>query len=82
MRLTKVHFLNGDLANDQVSSWLNNSQCQIEFWDGPNGTLLTNFTSPFEYLDLTRSSTVDVVTVTRPGTGTARLHWLFRTATG
>ncbi|MFE2721573.1 hypothetical protein [Kitasatospora sp. NPDC059327] len=50
--------------------------------DGPNGTLLTNFTSPFEHLDLTRSSTVDVVTVTRPGTGTARLHWLFRPATG
>lgn len=50
--------------------------------DGPYGTLLTNFTSPYEHLDLTRSSTVDVVTITRPGTGTARLHWIFRTATG
>ncbi|MFE2721574.1 peptidase inhibitor family I36 protein [Kitasatospora sp. NPDC059327] len=39
VRLTKVHFLNGDLANDQVSSWVNNSQCQIEFWDDPYGEL-------------------------------------------
>ncbi|MFC5667959.1 peptidase inhibitor family I36 protein [Kitasatospora misakiensis] len=39
VRLTKVHFLNGDLANDQVSSWINNSQCQIEFWDDPYGEL-------------------------------------------
>lgn len=39
VRLTTVHFLNGDLANDQVSSWLNNSQCQIEFWDDPYGEL-------------------------------------------
>ncbi len=48
--------------------------------DGPNGTLLANFSSPYEHLDLTRSTTVDTVTITRPGTGTARLHWLFRTA--
>ncbi|WP_406110996.1 peptidase inhibitor family I36 protein [Kitasatospora purpeofusca] len=39
VRLTKVHFLNGDLANDQVSSWINNSQCQIEFWDDAYGEL-------------------------------------------
>ncbi|MFF7455390.1 peptidase inhibitor family I36 protein [Kitasatospora sp. NPDC008115] len=39
VRLTKVHFLNGDLADNQVSSWINNSQCQIEFWDDPYGEL-------------------------------------------
>ncbi|MEV7783565.1 peptidase inhibitor family I36 protein [Kitasatospora sp. NPDC088351] len=39
VRLTKVHFPNGTLANDQVSSWLNNSQCQVEFWDDPYGEL-------------------------------------------
>ncbi|MFC5667958.1 hypothetical protein ACFP3U_33960 [Kitasatospora misakiensis] len=50
--------------------------------DGPNGTLLANFASPYEHLDLTRSTTVDTVTVTRPGAGTARLHWNFRTVTG
>ncbi len=49
--------------------------------DGPNGTLLSNFSSPYEHLDPTRSTTVDTVTVTRPGTGTARLHWLFRPVT-
>ncbi|MEV0188806.1 endonuclease/exonuclease/phosphatase family protein [Kitasatospora purpeofusca] len=49
--------------------------------DGPNGTLLSNFSSPYEHLDLTRSTTVDTVTVTRPGAGTARLHWLFRQVT-
>jgi hypothetical protein len=31
--LYNVHFLNGILANNQVSSWLNNSQCQVYFWD-------------------------------------------------
>ncbi|MFD8315723.1 hypothetical protein [Kitasatospora purpeofusca] len=49
--------------------------------DGPNGTLLSNFSSPYEHLDLTRSTTVDTVTITRPGAGTARLHWLFRPVT-
>ncbi|MFE2105844.1 peptidase inhibitor family I36 protein [Kitasatospora sp. NPDC059463] len=39
VRLTQVHFLNGDLANNQVSSWINNTQCGIEFWDDPYGEL-------------------------------------------
>ncbi|MFD9902677.1 peptidase inhibitor family I36 protein [Streptomyces sp. NPDC059063] len=39
VRLTNTHFLNGDPADNQVSSWLNNSQCQVEFWDDPNGEL-------------------------------------------
>ncbi|MGW3074717.1 endonuclease/exonuclease/phosphatase family protein [Kitasatospora sp. NPDC001132] len=49
--------------------------------DGPNGTLLSNFASPDDHLDLTRSTLVDTVTITRPGAATARLHWLFRTVT-
>lgn len=39
VRLINTHFLNHELADNQVSSWLNNSQCQIEFWDDPNGEL-------------------------------------------
>ncbi|MEU5686040.1 peptidase inhibitor family I36 protein [Streptomyces venezuelae] len=39
VRLTNTHFLNGELADNQTSSWLNNSQCQIEFWDDPNGEM-------------------------------------------
>ncbi|WP_184503150.1 peptidase inhibitor family I36 protein [Streptomyces botrytidirepellens] len=39
VRLPNVQFLNGDPADNQVSSWLNNSQCQIEFWDDPSGEL-------------------------------------------
>ncbi|MFE7559803.1 peptidase inhibitor family I36 protein [Kitasatospora sp. NPDC057500] len=39
VRLTKVHFLNNVLADNQVSSWLNNSQCSVEFWDDPYGEL-------------------------------------------
>ncbi|MFJ7909137.1 endonuclease/exonuclease/phosphatase family protein [Kitasatospora sp. NPDC096204] len=49
--------------------------------DGPNGTLLSNFARPDDHLDLTRSTLVDTVTITRPGAATARLHWLFRTIT-
>ncbi|MGA4844296.1 peptidase inhibitor family I36 protein [Streptomyces sp. G45] len=37
VRLTSTKFLNGEIADNQVSSWLNNSQCQIEFWDDPKG---------------------------------------------
>ncbi|MEU1081639.1 peptidase inhibitor family I36 protein [Streptomyces sp. NPDC005908] len=33
------HFLNGQAADNQTSSWLNNSQCGIEFYDDPNGDL-------------------------------------------
>ncbi|MEV6978548.1 peptidase inhibitor family I36 protein [Kitasatospora sp. NPDC093806] len=39
VRLYQVHFLNGDLADNQVSSWINNSQCSIKFWDDPTGEL-------------------------------------------
>ncbi|MEV0849276.1 peptidase inhibitor family I36 protein [Streptomyces sp. NPDC049954] len=39
VRLTNTHFLNGVLADNQTSSWINNSQCEIEFWDDPNGEL-------------------------------------------
>ncbi|MFF0739671.1 peptidase inhibitor family I36 protein [Streptomyces sp. NPDC004111] len=39
VRLINTHFKNGELADNQVSSWLNNSQCQIEFWDDPSGEL-------------------------------------------
>ncbi|KUF18680.1 MULTISPECIES: peptidase inhibitor family I36 protein [Streptomyces] len=38
-RLTNTHFLNKEPADNQVSSWINNSQCQVEFWDDPNGEL-------------------------------------------
>ncbi|GGZ21131.1 peptidase inhibitor family I36 protein [Streptomyces nitrosporeus] len=37
VRLTDASFLNGSPADNQVSSWLNNSQCQVEFWDDPKG---------------------------------------------
>ncbi|MEV5176867.1 peptidase inhibitor family I36 protein [Streptomyces flaveolus] len=33
--LYSVSFLNGINANNQVSSWLNNSQCQVQFYDNP-----------------------------------------------
>lgn len=36
--LYSTHFLNGELANNQATSWLNNSNCQIEFWDDPGST--------------------------------------------
>ncbi|MEU2561527.1 peptidase inhibitor family I36 protein [Streptomyces longispororuber] len=39
VRLTNTHFMNNESADNQVSSWLNNSQCQVEFWDDPNGEL-------------------------------------------
>jgi hypothetical protein len=31
--LYSTHFLNGELANNQATSWLNNSNCQVTFWD-------------------------------------------------
>ncbi|MER6361111.1 endonuclease/exonuclease/phosphatase family protein [Kitasatospora sp. NPDC001527] len=61
-------------SNDNGYLW-----CKTD--DGPNGTLLSNFSSPYEHLDLTRSTLVDTVTITLPGAATARLHWLFRTVT-
>jgi hypothetical protein len=33
------HFVNGDEVDNNVSSWINNSQCSVEFWDDPNGEL-------------------------------------------
>jgi hypothetical protein len=47
--LYSTHFLNGELANNQATSWLNNSNCQIEFWDDPDST------DPFQ-LDLAPSN--------------------------
>ncbi|MEU8583209.1 peptidase inhibitor family I36 protein [Streptomyces abikoensis] len=38
VRLINTHVLNGELAGNQVSSWLNNSQCSVQFWDDPSGT--------------------------------------------
>lgn len=38
--VAKAHFLNGMGANDQVTSWLNNTTCQVNFYDlapGPDG---------------------------------------------
>ena len=35
LTLYDVHFLNGIIANNQVSSWLNNSNCYAYFWDEP-----------------------------------------------
>jgi hypothetical protein len=35
--LTSAHFLNGKGANDQVTSWLNNTNCQVIFYDAPPG---------------------------------------------
>ncbi|MFF7455391.1 endonuclease/exonuclease/phosphatase family protein [Kitasatospora sp. NPDC008115] len=60
--------------NDDGYLW-----CKLN--DGPNGTLLSNFSSPEDHLDITQSTTVDTVTITRPGLATARLHWLFRPVT-
>jgi hypothetical protein len=34
--LYSTHFLNGELANNQVSSWLNNSNCSVQFMDDPD----------------------------------------------
>ncbi|MET8540910.1 peptidase inhibitor family I36 protein [Kitasatospora sp. NPDC004799] len=39
VRLPYVKFLNGDPADNQVSSWINNSQCEIRFWDDAWGDL-------------------------------------------
>jgi hypothetical protein len=39
VRLLGNHFLNGDVVDNNTSSWINNSQCQIEFWDDPSGEL-------------------------------------------
>ena len=39
VRLTNAYFLNGEFADNQTSSWLNNSQCSVEFWDDPNGEM-------------------------------------------
>lgn len=39
VRLINTHFLNGELADNQVSSWLNNSQCSVQFWDDSSGEL-------------------------------------------
>ncbi|WP_329044494.1 peptidase inhibitor family I36 protein [Streptomyces sp. NBC_01422] len=36
VKLYKVHFLNGELANNQTTSWLNNSTCSVSFWDNPD----------------------------------------------
>jgi hypothetical protein len=38
VRLYDTHFLNGELANNQVSSWLNNSTCWIVFLDYPDSS--------------------------------------------
>ncbi|MEW2116175.1 peptidase inhibitor family I36 protein [Streptomyces sp. NPDC005474] len=38
-RLHQIHFLNGDVADNQVSSWINNSQCSAKFMDDPYGEL-------------------------------------------
>ncbi|ROQ26494.1 peptidase inhibitor family I36 [Streptomyces sp. PanSC19] len=38
-RLTQIKFLNGESADNQVSSWINNSQCQAKFMDDPYGEL-------------------------------------------
>ncbi|MFJ6382266.1 peptidase inhibitor family I36 protein [Kitasatospora sp. NPDC092039] len=39
VRLHSVHFLNGEIADNQVSSWINNSQCSAKFMDDPYGEL-------------------------------------------
>lgn len=47
--LYSVHFLNGELANNQVSSWLNNSNCQVKFVDDPNHFSDLDFTPVNQY---------------------------------
>lgn len=39
VHLIGKHFLNGDAADNNTSSWINNSQCSVEFWDDPSGEL-------------------------------------------
>ncbi|MDX6259826.1 MAG: hypothetical protein QOH84_1514 [Kribbellaceae bacterium] len=39
VHLVGKHFLNGDSADNATSSWLNNSQCSVTFWDDPSGEL-------------------------------------------
>ncbi|QNP65875.1 peptidase inhibitor family I36 protein [Streptomyces genisteinicus] len=47
--LYSVHFLNGDLANNQASSWLNNSTCQVRFVDDPYNHSDLDFTPSHQY---------------------------------
>lgn len=49
VNLYSVHFLNGDLANNQVSSWLNNSTCQVKFVDDPAHYSDLDFTPTHQY---------------------------------
>ncbi|MFF2659626.1 endonuclease/exonuclease/phosphatase family protein [Kitasatospora sp. NPDC058032] len=72
---------NGDYVTTGAYRPNDNGYLWCKTDDGPNGTLLSNFASPYDHLDLTRSTLVDTVTITRPGAATARLHWLFRTVT-
>ena len=47
--LYSVRFLNGDPANNQVSSWLNNSTCQVKFVDDPAHYSDLDFTPTNQY---------------------------------
>ncbi|MFD0427199.1 peptidase inhibitor family I36 protein [Streptomyces zhihengii] len=47
--LYSVRFLNGDPANNQVSSWLNNSTCQVKFVDDPYNHSDLDFTPSHQY---------------------------------
>ncbi|RKT19074.1 hypothetical protein BX285_3519 [Streptomyces sp. 1114.5] len=50
--------------------------------DGSNGTLLTNRTTPVEQLNLTRSASSDVATISSPASTAPKLHWSFLPVTG
>ncbi|MYZ37674.1 MULTISPECIES: peptidase inhibitor family I36 protein [unclassified Streptomyces] len=42
--VAKAHFLNGKGANDQVTSWLNNTNCEVRFYDqAPSPTGWTGY---------------------------------------
>ena len=50
-KLYNVNFLNGINANNQVSSWLNNSNCQVQFFDeiGPMDSPQLDFAPSFHW---------------------------------
>ncbi|MFF8770777.1 endonuclease/exonuclease/phosphatase family protein [Kitasatospora sp. NPDC015120] len=50
--------------------------------DGPNGTLLTNHTTPEERLNLTRSPSSDEATISSPSSPVPTFHWSFLPVTG
>jgi len=51
VRLYSTHFLNGELADNQVTSWLNNTNCELLFVDDPDAhsPFQLGFVSTYNY---------------------------------